>query len=221
MDETPEQKFDRISRAVQESILRNYPNPERKGCPGDDVVREVAARTELKADDTWEHITHCAPCYRIFLNSKEQLRNQRKLRRRTALGVLAAAAAAIPIVFFTHSQPDLHDRVIGDWNLEASSSSRGPDVNTSGSTSPQKASRANGHIRVSMPLGSEEGEYRLQIRKTPEGYAIQSATGRAVINKGHTVLAIPVDFSSLPPGSYFAAIGRGDKTWRVYPLTLE
>ncbi len=71
MDETPEQKFDRISRAVQESILRNYPNPERKGCPGDDVVREVAARTELKTDDAWEHITHCSPCYAEFLEFKK------------------------------------------------------------------------------------------------------------------------------------------------------
>ena len=76
MGETPEEKFDQISRAVQESILRNYPNPERRGCPGDEVVRSVAARTELKADEVWEHITHCSPCYAEFLAYKDQFRQQ-------------------------------------------------------------------------------------------------------------------------------------------------
>lgn len=221
MDETPEQKFNRISRAVQESILRNYPNPERKGCPGDDKVREVAARTELKADDAWEHITHCSPCYRTFLDCKEQFRNRRKMRRRAAVGILAAAAASIPIVLITQFRPHSYDRLIGEWNLEVSSSSRGSDTGPEGSVSPQNASRSRGHIRVSLPLGSEAGEYRLQVRKTQEGPAVERATGMASIYKGHTVISFPVDFSDLPAGSYFAAIGRGDKMWRVYPLTLE
>ena len=221
MDETPEQKFNRISRAVQESILRNYPNPERKGCPGDDKIREVAARTELKADDAWEHVTHCSPCYRTFLDSKEQFRNQRKIRRRAAIGILAAAAASVPIVLITQSRSGSHDRLIGEWNLEATSSSRGSDSSSGDGVTPQKASRSRGHIRVSLPLGSEAGEYRLQVRKTQEGPAIQRATGMASIDKGHTVIYFPVDFSELPAGSYFAAIGRGAKTWRVYPLMLE
>ena len=221
MDETPEQKFDRISRAVQESILRNYPNPERKGCPDDDVVREVAARTELKTDDAWEHITHCSPCYRTFLDFKEQYRNQRKMRRRTAIGILAAAAASVPIVFITQFRSGSHDQLIGEWNLEASSSSRGSDSGSESSVTPQKASRSRGHIRVFLPLGSEAGEYRLEVRKTQEGPAVQGATGTAAIKNGHTVISFQVDFSDLTADSYFAAIGRGEKVWRVYPLRVE
>ena len=221
MDETPEQKFDRISRAVQESILRNYPNPERKGCPGDDVVREVAGRTELKVDDAWEHITHCSPCYRTFLDFKDQFRNQRKIRRRAAIGLLAAAAASLPIVLFTKFRSDSYDRLIGDWNLEASSSSRGSEAASHGSVTPQEVFRSRGHIRVSLPLGSESGAYRLQVRRTQEGPAVQSATGTAAIDNGHTVISFQVDFSDLPVGSYFAAIGRGERMWRVYPLALK
>src|SRR4051812_29532761 len=102
MEETPEEKFEQISRAVQESILRNYPNPERRGCPGDEVVRSVAARTELKADDAWEHITHCSPCYSEFIAFKDQFRHQRqrdvRVRRRTVIGLAVAAALAVPVV---------------------------------------------------------------------------------------------------------------------------
>lgn len=221
MDETPEQKFDRISRAVQDSILRNYPNPERKWCPGDEVVRKVAARTELKADDVWEHITHCSPCYRVFLDHKEYLRGYRRIRRRAVFGVLATAVAAVPIVVLTRFRSGSDDRLIGDWNLEASSASRGPDSGSTDTVSPQQAERARGHIRVALPLGSEAGQYILQVRKTSEGQPLQSATGMAVVRNGHTEVSFNVDFSKLEVGSYFAAIGRGLKTWRVYPLTLR
>jgi hypothetical protein len=219
MDETPEQKFDRISRAVQESILRNYPNPERKGCPGDDVVREVAARTELKTDDAWEHITHCSPCYAEFLEFKKAIRHGKAIRRRTAIGLLAAATAAIPIMVITRLNSRSYDRQIGDWNLEASASSRGPGTDT-GETAPQRAEKARGYIRVHLPLGSEPGEYKLQIRKSEDGPAVQQATATAEIINGHTQANFAVDLDALPSGSYFAAIRGSSRVWRVYPLII-
>ncbi len=220
MDETPEQKYNRISRAVQESILRNYPNPDRKGCPGDNVVREVAARADFKTDDVWEHITHCSPCYAIFLDHKQKLRSQKKIRRRTAI-LLIAAAASIPIVLITRSHSGSSGEVIGNWNLERASFSRGSGNPAQGSQTGQRAVRSRGQIRVALPLGSEAGQYQLEIRRSPEGPPLESAEGAALITKGHTELLFRVDLSKLPRGSYFAAIGRGDKTWRVYPLVLE
>lgn len=221
MDETPEQKFDRISRAVQDSILRNYPNPERKGCPGDDVIREVAARTELEADEVWEHITHCSPCYATFLDSKKEFRHKRVIRRRTAIGLLAAAAAAIPVVLITRFHAPSSNREIGDWSLEASSSSRGAGTDAQGPPSSQLATRASGYIRVHLPLGSEPGEYQLQIRRTEDGPALRLSSGKAEVVNGHTIVRFPVDLAGLVAGSYFAAIARNSRVWRVYPLTLS
>lgn len=219
MGESPEQKFDRISRAVQDSILQNYPNPERRGCPGDDVVRDVAGRTDLKADELWEHITHCSPCYRVFLACKQEFRGKKTIRRRAAVGLLAAAVATIPILVITRSRPAKHDVQVGDWNLETSALrgvDSGPDT-----VSQQRASRSRGFIRVHLPLGSEDGEYQMQIRKTEDGSALQATKGKAEIINGHTVVSFPVDFSSLSPGAYIAAIGRGTRRWRVYPLLLS
>jgi hypothetical protein len=77
MAETPEQKYDRLRIAVQEAILRDYPNPERKDCPDNALVREVAWRDELTKDAVWQHITHCSPCYAEFLKFKEEWRQAR------------------------------------------------------------------------------------------------------------------------------------------------
>jgi hypothetical protein len=77
MAETPEQKYERLRLAVQEAILRDYPNPERKGCPDSALVREVAWRDELIKNAVWQHITHCSPCYAEFLELKEEWRQSR------------------------------------------------------------------------------------------------------------------------------------------------
>jgi hypothetical protein len=81
MPETPREKYDRLRRTVQETILNEYPNPDRLGCPENAMIREVAFREELTKDPIWEHITHCSPCYAEFLKFKEEWRANKVPRR--------------------------------------------------------------------------------------------------------------------------------------------
>jgi hypothetical protein len=74
MNESLEEKYCRLQSEIQRAILRNYPNLERRGCPGDAVLRNLAANPgSIKAEDeadvsgTWYHTTHCSPCYAKFL----------------------------------------------------------------------------------------------------------------------------------------------------------
>jgi hypothetical protein len=65
---------------LQEAILRDFPNPERTGCPGTAVIRDIAERSvrlEIVESPDWEHIIRCSPCYREFLDLNEQLRVER------------------------------------------------------------------------------------------------------------------------------------------------
>src|SRR5215203_4370686 len=206
MGETPEQKFEQISRAVQESILRNYPNPERRGCPGDQVVRSVAARTKLKADDAWEHITHCSPCYAEFLAYKDQFRQQRRhevrVRRRTVIGLTAAAAVAVPVVMVTRRDDSAGEVIIAEWDLERYSPSR--SVQDDQNRPPFKAPLKRGRVRARLPLGTDEGTYQIEVRRTEEGPALKTATGNAQLVDSHTILPFAIDLSDLPAGSYFA-----------------
>src|ERR1035441_1280438 len=95
--ESPNGQFDRLKSQLQDSILSDYPNPERKGCPGDGVLKDLAARPlddSLEGDPSWHHVTHCSKCYREFLGFRAELR--RKANARLAkIGVAAATAAAL------------------------------------------------------------------------------------------------------------------------------
>ena len=69
-DESAKANYEQLQRRFQEEILNNYPNPERKGCPGSDVLRSLAERAlteSIENDPNWQHVTHCSECYREFL----------------------------------------------------------------------------------------------------------------------------------------------------------
>jgi hypothetical protein len=76
--ESPEQKWNRLQREYQTAVQASYPNPERHGCPGTDVLRGLALRStrfeDLEEDEQWKHVIHCAPCYREFLYLRESCR---------------------------------------------------------------------------------------------------------------------------------------------------
>src|SRR5689334_15487046 len=96
---SPEARFDRLKKQLQDSILRDYPNPERKGCPGGAVLKELAERPldqSVESDPHWHHITHCSECYREFLDLNNSYRQSVKLRRaRVAWGAAALAAVVL------------------------------------------------------------------------------------------------------------------------------
>ena len=77
--ETGEQKYDRLKRQLQEIMLRCYPNPNRRDCPGLEAVEEVARRItaeisdEMKGNADYNHIMHCSPCYAEFLAARHRL----------------------------------------------------------------------------------------------------------------------------------------------------
>jgi len=76
--ESPQQKWDRLQREYQKAVQASYPNPERRGCPGTDVLRDLAARSarfeDIEGDQQWRHVIHCAPCYQQYLDLRESCR---------------------------------------------------------------------------------------------------------------------------------------------------
>ena len=77
MSETPEEKSRRVQGVLQEAVLRNYPNPDRVGCPGRAALEELARMANrIEALDTphWKHVTHCSPCYAEYLEIVKPLR---------------------------------------------------------------------------------------------------------------------------------------------------
>ena len=81
-DQTPEERWTRLQRRIQEGILKAYPNPERRGCPGGEVIRDLAIRSagfddSVEDDPRWQHVTHCSPCYGEYLDEFIQRQRHR------------------------------------------------------------------------------------------------------------------------------------------------
>ena len=85
MNESPEEKYCRLQNEIQRGILRGYPNPERRGCPGDAAVQNLAANPgsitnedETDEQGVWYHVAHCSPCYASFLELRKAGRDCRR-----------------------------------------------------------------------------------------------------------------------------------------------
>jgi hypothetical protein len=91
-----------IKNLLQQSILRNYPNPERKGCLDSSVITEVGQQRLPHEDSRWEHISHCSECYREFLDCRKQFRENNaragQARQRMRLLTLLVAVTAIGLL---------------------------------------------------------------------------------------------------------------------------
>jgi hypothetical protein len=76
--ETPEQQWDRLQREYQKAVQASYPNAKRHGCPGADVLRDLAARSaqheDIEADEQWKHVIHRGPCYQEYLDLRAACR---------------------------------------------------------------------------------------------------------------------------------------------------
>ena len=94
-----------IKDLLQQSILRNYPNPERKGCLESALITEVGQQRLPHEDSRWAHISHCSECYREFLDCRKQFREnnaraaQLRRNRRLALLVTVVVLGLSAMVF--------------------------------------------------------------------------------------------------------------------------
>ena len=102
-EESSFDKYDRLKRQLQDSILKEYPNPERKGCPGAEIVKRLAARPldePIEGDPNWHHLTHCAECYREFLAARAVVKQQARAHRVWIAWGLATAAILLVVFGF-------------------------------------------------------------------------------------------------------------------------
>src|SRR5262245_41343800 len=90
---------EQVKRVLQEAVLRSYPNPDRKGCQGVGILRKMAHKELPHEHPFWnEHVSHCSPCYREFLDLRNQAlkgestRNT-KLLVAAVVGLLVAAGS--------------------------------------------------------------------------------------------------------------------------------
>jgi hypothetical protein len=224
-EETPKEKYERLQRVIQSEILTAYPNPSRKDCPGDAVVKRVAERKEVTTDEPWEHITHCSPCYAELLAHKEAFREREKRQRKrfryqiVAAACLVVAAGVAPLVWNRLHQ----DRVYNaEFDLRHRLSFRGRNDSDEQPTQlnpPLTLRRGHVHLKIDLPETWQPGRYDVAFLDQAGRRPVFTATGAASVQSGSSVLNVDarLDVSS---GDYTISLRREGSGWRGYPVKV-
>jgi hypothetical protein len=223
---------DRLFQAARRVLLTGgFPNPQRAGCPGADVLRDIAyRRIELTEAEEWiDHIGSCSPCFTEYDGFRHQIIKLRRVR-------VAAIAAGIGLFIGIGTlawreewrprgekegnvagrqqaevfQPFVVD--LRDWMVlrGAEEAPRRP---------PLKLPRARILLSIYLPIGSEPGNYEFKITGGT-GNPVAVAAGSARLENHITVLRIKVDLTRVGEGAYFMAIREQDRSWNHYPVVL-
>ena len=80
----------RVLDLLTQGLSREFPNPQRVGCPDSAVLRGIAFRKLRLAEvEPWlEHLGSCSPCFQEFTELRKQATSQ---RRRTQAWLAVAA----------------------------------------------------------------------------------------------------------------------------------
>ena len=200
-------------------LLKDFPNPERIGCPGADVIKRIAAqKMPLAEAEKWlDHLGSCSPCYADFkgLQKADELR-QRRMVLAVAAGILLAVAVTGWVLLHKPGGSLLAETPVLD--LRDRSVARGAEANPA--ESPLEISRNVSHVKIYLPLGSGDGEYEIRI-SGPGEKILLAAKGVANTQQGIESLTVGVNLSSASPGLYVLQLQKFGLGWTSYPLRLK
>ena len=209
----------RILDVLGRGLLKEFPNPNRVGCPGAEVLKKVASHEmPLSEAEKWlDHLGSCSPCYADFKRFGEAFERQRRQRwLAAAAGILLAVGVLGWALLHKRNESLVAQTAVLD--LRDRSVARGGEP-TPGEQ-PLELSRAVKRLNVYLPLGSAEGPYELRIAITT-GSATFTANGVASLKDGVTSIEAAVDLSSAPSGRCVLQIRRPDSEWNPYPVLLR
>lgn len=228
-EESPEAKYEQLQRRFQLEILSKYPNPERKGCPGNGVLKGLASRPinePIEQDPSWQHVTHCSECYREFLGFQSAIAGQKKRKERLRW-TLAGAALVLALALFFLVRGPRQDGSKRPQNAELAYSPRiisidsmTRSVNGGGEKKPFYLDRGRQALTIELPVGSRAGTYEFRLRNQGD-LAILSESATATIEHGVTAFRIKVDLSGLRPGAYKMEVRQVPWDWNSYPVVLR
>jgi hypothetical protein len=206
---------------LEQAAMHDYPNPERKGCPGFEFLQRLADdRTSIALDDSrLTHVARCSPCYREFVSYRKSLR-QKVITRRTLIttGSLAVASLIIVGVRTVH-KPGSEAWTQETIDLSNNQVTRGTEIAPIMPKFTLPAKRLD--LSVTLPLASPEGDYQVEVLSADRQSIDVRASGRAFLKDGKTSLHVRLDLTSLRPASYQIGIRRVPYDWLPIPIQVR
>lgn len=231
MSRKDEERFLEFGR---QAFLNEFPNPERKGCPGSQVLKLIAAgKTKGAEEDRWiDHCASCSPCYRELEEFRRTFARQRQLRLLSAAAiVIAVICVGTWLAMNRHARRSSETTIAG--NAQTASAIQNAVLDLRGWSAVRSDEAAPGPggkqleiqrglltLTIYLPMGSQPGKYEIEILRS-RGKSILNLDGTARIDNGNTVLSTRADLSKLQPGQYSLGIRQPPWDWRHYPVTLR
>jgi hypothetical protein len=216
-----------LLKGLESVVLTQFPNPERKGCPGTDVLRLIARKKLPMRDPVHEHVGECSPCFRELLEMRAAIRRKRTL---TAGGAATLLVLAALLGYNTFKPRDVMPRAdTTTAPLSESVSLDLRDFQTTRSAPPTSGNQPSAIPRVPrrrlaltvyLPIGSLVGQYEVQIENIGQA-SLATGLGNAVIENGITTLRVNLDTTSIPEGEYRLGLRQTGLSWRQYPIVIQ
>lgn len=205
--------------ALGRGLLKEFPNPQRNGCPGSEVLRSIASRKLTLPDaEKWlDHLGSCGPCYRDFSRFREAYKAH---RTRTFLAIAASILVAASIGGWALVQKHNHNQMAQTAVLDLRNWSVTRGVEPSPDGPPLEMSRVASRMNILLPLGSTSGAYEVRV-VTPAGGPVLTASGTAGLENGITLLRVAFRPSAVSAGPYVLQIRKSGLEWNSYPLALH
>lgn len=191
---------------IEQTYSKAYPNPDRKGCPGAQILRGLADRSLPIIHPARLHIAQCSPCFCEFRAFEAQMRNRKwKSRGRIVIGAFAVTLMAFVTIFLaSKSSQRTGALTISSLSFENTAIVRGSTAKPHTASTIQSFPRSKLQLEITLPLGSDEGRYAFEICTLRNPMPLVSAIGYAKISKGVTSFRSTVDASGFRPGFYRA-----------------
>ena len=217
----------RLLNLFEQSSLHDYPNPEREDCPGTPFLRKLAAdRKSIPIDHPdLTHVTHCSPCFREFIDFRQQVRHRKRLDRAAAfVGIILAIG--LTVYFATSGRGRFRTQSNGAAEFTAKLDLKDfvvlrglPETNTPALTGLRELRRGRLALTVTLPLASAPGDYEFEVLREP-GKPLAFAKGEAQNQNGLTTVFVRLDLSAILPGGYFWGIRRDSQEWAYCPVRV-
>ena len=204
--------------AFEDFLLNAYPNPARDGCPGDGVIKQLAAKKLPIDHPAVMHVGRCSPCYREFKEFQRQFSRRRALLRIVAVAAVIAILSCTSTYFFLR-QPWRDSQVReANINLQEHPVFRGADEAPQ-PPQPIFLPRGKLELHIRLPVASERGSYEVEFMKPGSSNPVAKASGNAQIISNQAELNVRAD-RPLRPGIYTMGVRRIPLNWQTYEVIV-
>jgi hypothetical protein len=205
----------RVLDPIEEAYLHAFPNPERLGCPGPEVLRGLATKELPISHPARVHIARCSPCFQEF----RSFQREAAVRHRFLLSAGLAACLIIVLTFLARSGIYYRKTPVpiasvtlqkGTADLFEKDVLRGAGE-ANQPTSPVNLPAAPLELRVILPRFSRPGTYQIAVchDRNAES-AVVKAVGPTITEGPRQIVTVILDLSRLPKGSYWLSTRYDD-----------